>query len=180
MILQNDLLTTSIDWAIVESQLVACGEFYCAGKKLRFKLLFIYVDTSQSSTRTAKRGSSSTTRHSFGRIYNLICCPAPPCIRDLIAGVTLLVSVGFTGVRFEWLFFPFFFFFFWQVSLRTRPTSRASSYAQDAHTKTGWFWALKFEVWTQWWVDYPSRSRRRDHCLINKFEVFEKMRLIGL
>jgi hypothetical protein len=52
---------TSIDWAVVEKQLVAWGEFYRAGKKLTLKLSFNYVDISQSST-TAKRGFPSTTR----------------------------------------------------------------------------------------------------------------------
>ena len=56
---------TSIDWAVVENQLIAWGEFYRAGKKLRLKLSFNYVDAGQLSTislgRTDKRGSSSTT-----------------------------------------------------------------------------------------------------------------------
>jgi hypothetical protein len=57
---------TSIDWAVIENQLVAWGELYRAGKKLRLNLSFNYVDASQSSTallgRTDKRGSLSTTR----------------------------------------------------------------------------------------------------------------------
>jgi hypothetical protein len=57
---------TSIDWAVIENQLVAWGELYRAGKKLRLNLSFNYVDAGQSSTtslgRTDKRGSSSTTR----------------------------------------------------------------------------------------------------------------------
>jgi hypothetical protein len=57
---------TSIDWAVIENQLVTWGELYRAGKKLGLNLSFNYVDASQSSTtslgRTDKRGSSSTTR----------------------------------------------------------------------------------------------------------------------
>jgi hypothetical protein len=56
----------SIDWAVIERQLVAWGELYRSGKKLRLNLSFNYVDTSQSSTtslrRADKRGSSLTTR----------------------------------------------------------------------------------------------------------------------
>jgi hypothetical protein len=40
---------TSIGWAVIERQLVAWGELYRAGKKLRLNLLFNYVDTSHSS-----------------------------------------------------------------------------------------------------------------------------------
>ena len=57
---------TNIDWAVIEKQLVAWGEFYYTGKKLTLKLSFNYVDVSQSSTtllgRPAKRGFPSTTR----------------------------------------------------------------------------------------------------------------------
>ncbi|KAH8588256.1 hypothetical protein B0O99DRAFT_373214 [Bisporella sp. PMI_857] len=57
---------TTIDWAIIEKQLLAWSEWYQAGKKLRVSLSFNYVDTSQSSTtslgRVDKRGSTSTTR----------------------------------------------------------------------------------------------------------------------
>jgi hypothetical protein len=64
--LQKRFDDTSIDWAVIENQLVAWGELYRAGKKLRLNLSFNYVDDSQSSTtslgRTDKRGSSSTTR----------------------------------------------------------------------------------------------------------------------
>jgi hypothetical protein len=57
---------TSIDWAVIERQLVAWGELYRAGKKLGLNLSFNYGDTSHSSTtslgRADKRGPSSTTR----------------------------------------------------------------------------------------------------------------------
>jgi hypothetical protein len=54
---------TSIDWAVIESQLVAWGKFYHAGKKLRLNLSFNYVDTTNTLLRRGdKRGSSSTTR----------------------------------------------------------------------------------------------------------------------
>lgn len=57
---------TSIDWAVIERQLVAWSELFRAGKKLRLTLSFNYKDITQSSTtslqRVDKRGSSSTTR----------------------------------------------------------------------------------------------------------------------
>ena len=37
---------TSIEWAVIESQLVAWGELFRIGKKLRLNLSFNYVDTS--------------------------------------------------------------------------------------------------------------------------------------
>jgi hypothetical protein len=54
---------TSIDWAVIESQLVAWGKFYRVGKKLRLHLSFSYVDTTNTSMRKGdKRGPSSATR----------------------------------------------------------------------------------------------------------------------
>jgi hypothetical protein len=91
---------TNIDWAVIESQLVAWGRFYRAGKKLRLNLSFNYIDTANTSSRKGdKRGSSSTTRqmlatgalqvdaeqHSTGqssiwrRVYELMRCPGRPC-----------------------------------------------------------------------------------------------------
>jgi hypothetical protein len=94
---------TSIDWAVIESQLLAWGELYRAGKKLRLNLSFNYVNTSHSSTTSLgmadKRGSSSTTRQMLAEgnaqvdaeqastghppiwrdVYNLMRCPGPPC-----------------------------------------------------------------------------------------------------
>jgi hypothetical protein len=55
-----------IDLAIVERQLVVWGELFRAGKKLRIDLSFNYVEASQSSTITSrkgdKRGASSVTQ----------------------------------------------------------------------------------------------------------------------
>ena len=104
---QDDLVRrfadTSIDWAVVEKQLVAWGEFFRAGKKLTLKLSFNYVDINPLSTtvsgRPAKRGFPSTTQQmlaegalqvdaeqassgqpSFWRkVYNIMRCPGPPC-----------------------------------------------------------------------------------------------------
>jgi hypothetical protein len=67
---QDDLVRrfadTSIDWAVIEKQLVTWGEFYRAGKKLTLKLSFNYIDAGQSSTaslgRLAKRGFLSITQ----------------------------------------------------------------------------------------------------------------------
>jgi hypothetical protein len=57
---------TDIDWSIVERQLVAWGELFRSGKKLRVDLSFNYVETGQQSTQSSsrkgdKRGSSSGT-----------------------------------------------------------------------------------------------------------------------
>ena len=94
---------TTIDWAVIERQLVAWGELYRVGKKLRLNLSFNYIDTSHSSTtslgRADKRGSSSTTRQMltegdaqvdaehassghppiWREVYNLMRCTGPPC-----------------------------------------------------------------------------------------------------
>lgn len=94
---------TSIDWAIIENQLLAWGELHCRGKKLRLNLSFNYMDVIQSSNALAgrfdKRGSSSTTRQMLAEgsaqldaeqassghpsvwreIYSLMCCPGPLC-----------------------------------------------------------------------------------------------------
>jgi hypothetical protein len=94
---------TTIDWAVIERQLVAWGELYRTGKKLRLNLSFNYIDTSHSSTtslgRVDKRGSSSTTRQMLAKgdvqvdveyassrhppiwreVYNLMHCTSPLC-----------------------------------------------------------------------------------------------------
>lgn len=67
---QDDLVRrftdSSIDWVVIEKQLVAWGEFYYAGKKLTLKLSFNYVDVTLLSTalsgRPAKRGFLSITQ----------------------------------------------------------------------------------------------------------------------
>lgn len=41
---------TSIDWAVIENQLLAWGKLYRAGKKLRLNFSFNYIDASQSLT----------------------------------------------------------------------------------------------------------------------------------
>jgi hypothetical protein len=97
---------TSIDGAVIEKQLVAWGEFYRAGKKLRLKLSFNYVDTSQLSTTSlgrTERGFPSTTRQMLAegalqedaeqassghpsiwrKVYNIMRCPGPPCKEGL-------------------------------------------------------------------------------------------------
>jgi hypothetical protein len=96
---------TSIDWAVIERQLVAWGELYCTGKKLRLNFSFNYVEASQSLTtslgRTDKRGSSSTTGRMlaegaaqlFGGRYITLCVVLALHVkRVLIASVTLLVK----------------------------------------------------------------------------------------
>jgi hypothetical protein len=90
-----------IDWSIVEKQLMAWGELFHAGKKLRVVISFNYVETSQESTGSVKkgdkRGRSSTTQQMLTErvtfdadetpgqtscwrdVYNLMRCPGPPC-----------------------------------------------------------------------------------------------------
>jgi hypothetical protein len=91
---------TSIDWAVIESQLVTWRRFYCVGKKLRLNLSFNYTDTTNTALRSGdKRGFASTTRqmlaigglqvdaeqHSSGqasvwrKVYKTMRCPGPPC-----------------------------------------------------------------------------------------------------
>ena len=94
---------TSIEWAVIESQLVAWGELFRAGKKLLLNLSFNYFDTSQSTTtslqRAERRGYSSTTQQmlaeravqldaeqvssgqlsTWAYVYKLFRCPGPPC-----------------------------------------------------------------------------------------------------
>jgi hypothetical protein len=53
---------TSIDWALIENQLIAWGELYRVGKKLKLSLSFNYTDTTITALRSGdKRGSGSTT-----------------------------------------------------------------------------------------------------------------------
>ena len=53
-----------VDWSIVEKQLIAWGDLFRSGKKLRVDLTFNYVDMQQPSGNTTrrgnKRGSSAT------------------------------------------------------------------------------------------------------------------------
>jgi hypothetical protein len=57
---------TTIDWSVIEKQLIDWGELFRAGKKLRLNLSFNYVDTPQSTTtslqRTERRGRLSRTQ----------------------------------------------------------------------------------------------------------------------
>jgi hypothetical protein len=93
---------TAIDWPVIEKQLVAWGELFRVGKKLRLNLSFNYVDSALSSTtssrRIDKRGSSSTTRQMlteraaqldaeqestgqpsiWRKVYDLMRCPGRP------------------------------------------------------------------------------------------------------
>ena len=93
---------TNINWAVIQKQLLAWGELFRVGKKLRLILSFNYVDASQSSTALLRgpnrRGRASTTNQmlteraaqldaeeSSGQpsiwreVYNLMRCPGPPC-----------------------------------------------------------------------------------------------------
>jgi hypothetical protein len=104
---ERDLLLryddTSIEWAVIEKQLIAWSELFRAGKKLRLNISFNYVETSRSTTTSLQRvergGHSSTTQQmlagrdvqldaeeaSSGRpsifvnVYRLMRCPGHPC-----------------------------------------------------------------------------------------------------
>jgi hypothetical protein len=54
-----------IDWSVIEKQLVAWGELFRAGKKLRVDISFNYLETGQplpASRKRDKRGFSSATQ----------------------------------------------------------------------------------------------------------------------
>jgi hypothetical protein len=94
---------TSIDWSIIENQLLRWGEFFREGKKLRLSLSFNYVDTTQSSSTSSRggnnRGRLSTTQRMLADgamqeaaeqgssglqsiwrdVYNRMRCPGAPC-----------------------------------------------------------------------------------------------------
>jgi hypothetical protein len=91
-----------IDWSVIEKQLVAWGELFRAGKKLRVDISFNYLETGQplpASRKGDKRGFSSATQQMLTEratqldaegetsrqpsiwrdVYNLMRCPGPPC-----------------------------------------------------------------------------------------------------
>jgi hypothetical protein len=94
---------TEIGWPIIEKQLVAWGELFRLGKKLRVDLSFNYLETGQqlaaSSRKRDKRSSTSATQQMLGEraiqidaeeetsgqqsiwrdVYSLMRCPGPPC-----------------------------------------------------------------------------------------------------
>ncbi|CZR54769.1 uncharacterized protein PAC_04653 [Phialocephala subalpina] len=71
---------TSIDWAVIEKQLVSWGEFYRAGKKLTLKLPFNYVDMLAEGALQLDAEQASSGRPSVWReVYNTMRCPGPPC-----------------------------------------------------------------------------------------------------
>jgi hypothetical protein len=92
----------NIEWATVEAQLVAWGERFRDGKKLRVDLTFHYVDhvsvPKDGSAERNKRGRQSATQRMlteldeqterdrgsgqgavWRRVYELMRCPGPPC-----------------------------------------------------------------------------------------------------
>ena len=94
---------TEIGWPVIEKQLIAWGELFRAGKKLRVDLSFNYLETGQqlaaSSRKGDKQSSTSATQQMLGEramqidaeeessgqpsiwrdVYNLMRCPGPPC-----------------------------------------------------------------------------------------------------
>jgi len=53
---------TSIEWAVIESQLAAWGELFRAGKKLLLNLSFNYVDATQTTTTSLQRAEGDIHR----------------------------------------------------------------------------------------------------------------------
>jgi hypothetical protein len=87
---------TDIDWRVVERQLVAWGELFRAGKKLRLYLSFNHVETSQPSVtlsrKADKRGASSTTQQMLIERATLVLgVIVPKCIlaSSTLAGKTV-------------------------------------------------------------------------------------------
>lgn len=94
---------TDIDWFVIERQLLAWGELFRAGKKLRINLSFNYLEVGQQMPttlrRAGKRGHPSATQRMlteralqldteeqttgqpsiWREVYNLMRCPGPPC-----------------------------------------------------------------------------------------------------
>jgi hypothetical protein len=65
---------TKIHWAVVEKQLLAWGQYFQKGKKLRVNLSFNYVEAGTQSAssfarRGDKRGSTSATRRYSSRTF---------------------------------------------------------------------------------------------------------------
>ena len=96
---------TTIDWLVVEKQLVKWGELFRAGKKLRVDMSFNYIEGAPPSTRSSrkgdKRGHSSVTQqmltltprknllgsHQYGETFTISCAVrAPHAVRARIAG----------------------------------------------------------------------------------------------
>jgi len=95
---------TTIDWPVVEKQLIDWGQLLRSGKKLRVDISFNYKDSSPDSANSPKRGngrgSSATKRmlaqrdaqldeeqqttgkpSAWNEVYALMRCPGPPCDR---------------------------------------------------------------------------------------------------
>jgi hypothetical protein len=94
---------TTIDWSVIERQLIEWGELFHRGKKLKLSISFNYVDAPQSTTtslrRTEKRGRLSRTHRMLAErdeqvgaeeaasgepsiwadMYRLFRCPGHPC-----------------------------------------------------------------------------------------------------
>ncbi|CAG8885997.1 unnamed protein product [Penicillium salamii] len=90
---------TSVDWTVVEKQLLAWAFLFRRGKKIRLRISINYIeDSGPLPSRTDKRGKSSVTtrmladrdaqidaeqvsgQHSVWRdVYRVMRCPGPPC-----------------------------------------------------------------------------------------------------
>lgn len=90
---------TSVDWAVIQKQLLKWGELFRAGRKLKLNLSFNYVDASSATTLSrgprnrasttnqmlAERAAQQDAEESSGlpflykEVYSLFRCPGPPC-----------------------------------------------------------------------------------------------------
>lgn len=87
---------TSIDWTIVEKQLLSWAHLYRLGKQLLLQISINYIE--DNSSRVDKRGKSSVTKRMLGvrdgeidaeqasgqqsiwrDVYRIMRCPGPPC-----------------------------------------------------------------------------------------------------
>lgn len=97
----NQFENLNIDWSMIEKQLIAWGELFRYGKRLRVNISFNYIDSrppASTTKRGSKRGSSATQRMLSDRdsqldaeeesncqpstwnfVYGQMRCPGPPC-----------------------------------------------------------------------------------------------------
>lgn len=89
---------TSVDWQVVEKQLLAWTHLFRLGKRIRLQISINYIEDSGPLSSTDKRGKSSTTRRMLSDrdiqidaeqtsghdpvwrdVYRIMRCPGPPC-----------------------------------------------------------------------------------------------------
>ncbi|KAE8440413.1 hypothetical protein EG329_008014 [Mollisiaceae sp. DMI_Dod_QoI] len=77
---------TDIEWPVIEKQLVAWGELFRAGKKLRLDISFNYIETGQLQTSSGKRGDKRNAEEAtigepsvWRDVYALMHCKGRSC-----------------------------------------------------------------------------------------------------